>query len=145
MLSCLLLVQPNWPTWMHSILKMDLPDGGSPRVVVHNGAVPGTVSQYMSVCHNLHVPKTVDIVFVDYACNDEEMPMPHYNNGVSAAALGGGSFTGCPSATTCAGGGGFRSAGTTGHAPRPGGGGPGRAGVGHRCSNRGGRGVSCLW
>ena len=26
----------------------------------------GTVSAYMSVCHNLHVPKDTDVVFVEY-------------------------------------------------------------------------------
>lgn len=45
-----------------------------------NGAVPGTLSQYMSVCHSMHIPSNVDIVFLEYAINDEEMPMPHYNN-----------------------------------------------------------------
>ena len=31
-----------------------------------NGAVAGTISSYMSVCHNIHIPKDVDIVFVEY-------------------------------------------------------------------------------
>ena len=30
------------------------------------GAVPGVVSSYMSVCHNMHIPKDVDIVFVEF-------------------------------------------------------------------------------
>ena len=31
-----------------------------------NGAVAGTISSYMSVCHNIHIPKDVDVVFVEY-------------------------------------------------------------------------------
>ena len=34
----------------------------------NNGAVGGTVSSYMSVCHNIHVPREADIVFVEYRC-----------------------------------------------------------------------------
>ena len=35
--------------------------GGANRVRVNNGAVPGTSSQYMSTCHNVHVPPPVGI------------------------------------------------------------------------------------
>ena len=31
-----------------------------------NGAVPGTVSSYLSVCLKMHIPKDADIVFVEY-------------------------------------------------------------------------------
>lgn len=50
------------------------------RIKVANGAVPGTLSQYMSSCHGTHVPRDADIIFLEYAINDEEMPMPHMNN-----------------------------------------------------------------
>lgn len=63
------------------MLELQLPDGYK-RVKVSNGAVPGTSSQYMSTCHRVHVPQNVDIVFLEYAVNDEEMPMPHMNNQV---------------------------------------------------------------
>ena len=29
-------------------------------------APEGTLSAYMSVCHNLHVPKNADLIFVEY-------------------------------------------------------------------------------
>ena len=35
-----------------------------PRHVLHNGAIPGTQSRYMSMCVNWHVPKGVDLVVV---------------------------------------------------------------------------------
>lgn len=35
-----------------------------------NGAVPGTTSAYLSVCHNIHVPSNADIIIVDYSVND---------------------------------------------------------------------------
>ncbi|KAG2493701.1 hypothetical protein HYH03_008215 [Edaphochlamys debaryana] len=72
---------PSYPYWTRIILQALLP-GGKERVNVVNGAMSGTTSQYMSTCVNLHVPATVDIVIVEYAINDEEMPMPHMNNKV---------------------------------------------------------------
>ncbi|GIL54431.1 hypothetical protein Vafri_9966 [Volvox africanus] len=69
---------PPFPKWMQFVLDANLPD--KDRVKVHNGAVPGTSSQYMSSCHNVHVPREADIIFVEYAISDEEMPMPHMNN-----------------------------------------------------------------
>ncbi|KAG2447186.1 hypothetical protein HYH02_007929 [Chlamydomonas schloesseri] len=72
---------PAFPYWLKLILEAQLP-GGPQRVRMNNGAVPGTSSAYMSTCHNVHVPPNADIVILDYAVNDEEMPMPHMNNGV---------------------------------------------------------------
>ncbi|KXZ48764.1 hypothetical protein GPECTOR_25g348 [Gonium pectorale] len=72
---------PAYPAWLRMILEAQMP-GGSARVKVHNGAVPGTSSQYMSACHNVHVPRDADIVFLEYAINDDEMPMPHMDNKV---------------------------------------------------------------
>ncbi|KAG2493702.1 hypothetical protein HYH03_008216 [Edaphochlamys debaryana] len=72
---------PSYPYWTRIILQALLP-GGKERVNVVNGAMSGTTSQYMSTCVNLHVPATADIVIVEYAINDEEMPMPHMNNQV---------------------------------------------------------------
>ncbi|GLI61581.1 hypothetical protein VaNZ11_003996 [Volvox africanus] len=69
---------PPYPKWMQFVLDANLPD--KDRVKVRNGAVPGTSSQYMSSCHNAHVPRDADVIFVEYAVNDEEMPMPHMNN-----------------------------------------------------------------
>lgn len=71
------------------ILEAQLP-GGPQRVRMNNGAVPGTSSAYMSTCHNVHVPANADIVILEYAVNDEEMPMPHMNNAVRKAGEGGG-------------------------------------------------------
>eukprot|EP00955_Chlamydomonas_euryale_P040879 351840-Chlamydomonas_euryale.AAC.2 len=36
----------------------------------------------MSVCHNMHVPKEADIVFVEYSVNDDWLPYPPMNNNV---------------------------------------------------------------
>jgi hypothetical protein len=35
-----------------------------------NGAVPGTISQFMSTCVRVHVPESADIVVIEYAMND---------------------------------------------------------------------------
>ena len=35
-----------------------------PDHVLHNGAIPGTQSNYMSMCVNWHVPNGVDLVVV---------------------------------------------------------------------------------
>jgi hypothetical protein len=40
------------------------------QVEVTNGAVPGTVSMFMSVCLQSHVPLDADLVVVDYGAND---------------------------------------------------------------------------
>lgn len=77
---------PPYPKWLQQVLHFSLPD--QDRVRVHNGAVPGTSSQYMSSCYNVHVPKEADIIVVEYAVNDEEMPMPHMNNQVWVAQGG---------------------------------------------------------
>lgn len=99
---------PAWPNWMYKILSGELPDGLNPqRLVMNNGAVPGTVSQYMSTCHNVHVPKEADIIFVEYAVNDEEMPLPHMNNQVTqqtfncGAVGGGGAWAGGGGGPAC--------------------------------------------
>jgi len=60
-----------FPAWMELILQKVLGN----RVQVHNGAVPGTLSSYMSVCHNVHVPKHADIVLLDYTVNDQDQPI----------------------------------------------------------------------
>ncbi|KAG2488214.1 hypothetical protein HYH03_013208 [Edaphochlamys debaryana] len=73
---------PPYPHWARIILHSLLPPGAKDRVNVVNGAMPGATSQYMSSCVSLHVPSNVDIVFVEYAVNDDEMPMPHMNNPV---------------------------------------------------------------
>ncbi|KAG2429693.1 hypothetical protein HYH02_013951 [Chlamydomonas schloesseri] len=72
---------PAFPYWLRDILQAQLP-GGAQRVRLNNGAMPGTSSAYMSTCHNVHVPPDADVVVLDYAINDEEMPLPHMNNGV---------------------------------------------------------------
>jgi hypothetical protein len=43
---------------------------GYGHISVANGAVPGTVSTYMSVCVKSHVPLDADVVLVEYAVND---------------------------------------------------------------------------
>lgn len=56
----------GFPFWTEHILNKTL----GPGIHMHNGAVPGTLSVYMSVCHNVHVPKEADIIFVEYTVND---------------------------------------------------------------------------
>eukprot|EP00798_Chlamydomonas_sp_ICE-L_P021436 gene21436-28402_t len=62
----------GYVSWAENLLRHLL----GHRIHVHNGAVPGTVSHYMSVCHNVHVPDTADIIFIEYAVNDPEWPNP---------------------------------------------------------------------
>lgn len=59
----------SFPTWAETILHEQM---GNKSLSVRNGAVPGTTSAYMSVCHNVHVPREADIVIVEYSVNDPE-------------------------------------------------------------------------
>ncbi|KAG1658766.1 hypothetical protein FOA52_001308 [Chlamydomonas sp. UWO 241] len=81
--------QGNWgdglsfPAWAEAVFNASIvANKGAPNVKVHNGAVPGTLSSYMSVCHNIHTPKDADIIFVDYSVNDDWEMFPPMNNGV---------------------------------------------------------------
>lgn len=53
-----------FPYWAEDALKGVLDEG---RLSIQNGAVPGTLSSYMSVCHNVHMSKEADIVMVEYS------------------------------------------------------------------------------
>lgn len=50
------------------------------NVTVNNGAVPGTTSAYMCACFRRHVPQDVDVVFIEYAVNDEHRKEPIFDN-----------------------------------------------------------------
>jgi DNA polymerase alpha subunit B len=66
-----------FPFWAEEILL----DAMGNRVRIHNGAVPGTLSAYMSVCHNVHAPReAADIVFIDYTINDPSESTPPMDN-----------------------------------------------------------------
>ncbi|GAX74287.1 hypothetical protein CEUSTIGMA_g1736.t1 [Chlamydomonas eustigma] len=66
-----------FPFWAEEILQGSMGN----RVRVHNGAVPGTLSAYMSVCHNVHAPReAADIVFIDYSINDPTDSFPAMDN-----------------------------------------------------------------
>ena len=80
-----------FPTWaeliLHGALGIAATDtgggnGGGGRVRVHNGAVPGTLSSYMSVCHNVHVPAEADVVILDYTINDPDNVNPPFDNAI---------------------------------------------------------------
>jgi hypothetical protein len=43
---------------------------GYGQIKLANGAVPGTISQYMSTCVRVHVPDDADVVLVEYAVNE---------------------------------------------------------------------------
>ncbi|KAJ9522489.1 hypothetical protein QJQ45_008221 [Haematococcus lacustris] len=62
--------------WMHlhfnASRDLTRKDDKPGAVHVLNSAVPGTFSSYMSVCYNVHVPQTADIIVVEYALNDEQ-------------------------------------------------------------------------
>ncbi|KAG1666906.1 hypothetical protein FOA52_005966 [Chlamydomonas sp. UWO 241] len=68
-----------FPYWamdiLHTVFDKD-------KLSVHNGAVPGTLSSYMSVCHNVHLPKDADIIFLDYSVNDDYTAVPPMDNKV---------------------------------------------------------------
>ncbi|GAX77809.1 hypothetical protein CEUSTIGMA_g5252.t1 [Chlamydomonas eustigma] len=70
---------PNWPQYLFNWLEDTY---GKEVVKGSNGAVGGTVSGYMSVCHNMHVPKDVDIVLVEYSVNDWHSPAPTFQNNI---------------------------------------------------------------
>ncbi|KAG1678961.1 hypothetical protein FOA52_013024 [Chlamydomonas sp. UWO 241] len=57
----------SFPSWAEDILKKEIGD----QVHLHNGGLTGHFSAYMSLCYALHVPQEADIIFVDYAYNDD--------------------------------------------------------------------------
>ena len=60
---------------MHPLMHPRLQDAyPQTKVSIHNGAVAGTTSEYMSLCNNLHVPQNSSIVIVEFAVNDEHNP-----------------------------------------------------------------------
>ena len=67
----------SWTEWMQDFLELKF---DKTRLSIHNGAVPGTLSSYMSVCHNVHVPVQADIIFVEYSLNDEHAHGPAFDN-----------------------------------------------------------------
>jgi hypothetical protein len=64
------------------------------RVVVNNGAVPGTTSAFMCACFRRHVPEDADIVIVEYAVNDEARPFPAFANAARCVERGRGALWG---------------------------------------------------
>ncbi len=60
-------------TWVYrtSRLLNATRKAGFGNITVNNGAVPGTLSSYMTVCVKAHVPSTADIVLVEYSINDQ--------------------------------------------------------------------------
>lgn len=64
----------HWVQWLEDWLRLIRFRRHHARIRVLNGAVPGTTSSYMSVCYNMHVPRDVDIVVLEYAVNDEASP-----------------------------------------------------------------------
>ena len=52
---------------------------------VKNSAMPGTLSSYMSVCHNVFVAQEADIYFVDYTLNDPHDAHPIMENPIRRA------------------------------------------------------------
>jgi hypothetical protein len=43
---------------------------GYGQIHLANGAVPGTISQYMATCVRVHVPDDADVILVEYAMNE---------------------------------------------------------------------------
>jgi len=66
--------QTDWETYLTEIYGKSWRTSTS--LSKANGAVPGTTSQYMSGCVNLHVPANADIVVVDYTVNDDALVRP---------------------------------------------------------------------
>ena len=60
-----------WPLYFHHWLTDTFPKA---NVSFHNGAVAGTKSDYMSVCHSSHIPHDTDLVIVEYGHNDVHHP-----------------------------------------------------------------------
>jgi len=66
----------SWPEYLFNFLDDRYPG----QVTGHNGAVPGTISSYMSACVNIHVPRETDIVLVEYSVNDPYMTKVLFDN-----------------------------------------------------------------
>ena len=70
-----------FPFWAEAAMHAAMGD----KVNVKNGAVPGTLSSYMSVCHNVHVAQEADVIFVDYTLNDPHDAHPIMENPIRRA------------------------------------------------------------
>lgn len=78
---------PSWVDRLQTYLQNTYGRHLGANVTLHNGAVPGTTSHYMSGCVNLHVPEDSDIIFLDYAINDPAEKHPMFDNDVRQATL----------------------------------------------------------
>ena len=48
----------------------------------HHKTTKGTTSAFMCACFRRHVPSDADVVFIEYAVNDDEHKAPAFNNNV---------------------------------------------------------------
>lgn len=73
---------PDAPYWGKYLFGLMEATYGAEHLETVNGAVGGTISAYMSVCHNMHVPADADLVFVEYSINDSSKIEPTFQNNV---------------------------------------------------------------
>lgn len=52
-----------WPRYLYSWLEDTFP---AANISLHNGAVAGTTSEYMSLCNVLHIPRDSSVVILEY-------------------------------------------------------------------------------
>lgn len=73
----LLLLQRQqyaWPTWIHGPLVAAFGPEAASRINVVNAGVPGVTSAWFAACHRVRVPSDTDVVFLEFAVNDEPAP-----------------------------------------------------------------------
>lgn len=64
----------SWPQYLFNYLA----DTYGKHVTGNNGAVGGTRSNYMAVCHNMAVPRNADLIILEYALNDGNIQDRHH-------------------------------------------------------------------
>ncbi len=60
---------PTPPARLLDLLTSSGPPGYG-NATMHNGAVAGTLSRFMSLCHKNHLPEDLDVAIVEYSIND---------------------------------------------------------------------------
>jgi hypothetical protein len=65
---------PAWTIRLNKFLlsTFGLDTAFGANITFFNGAMSGTTSGYMSACYNAHIDPSADLVFMEYAVNDND-------------------------------------------------------------------------
>ncbi|GAX72559.1 hypothetical protein CEUSTIGMA_g15.t1 [Chlamydomonas eustigma] len=68
-----------WPRYLFNWLTDAFPNR---NITMHNGAVAGAMSEYISLCNGIHIPLESNMIILEYSHNDEHAPLPLFDNHV---------------------------------------------------------------